>query len=148
MMNLVKWDPFNDMRSLQNRLNRFFGQDFSPRTWLDEELSMANWKPAVDIYDNDNSIVIKAELPGVESKDVEVELKDRVLTLKGERSEEKEVKEESYHRKERVFGKFQRSFTLPAEVDADKIKAEYKDGVLNIEIPKPEEIKPKKITVH
>lgn len=148
MMNLVRWNPLSETRALQNRVSRFFDNDFFPTPWFDNEMTMADWKPAVDIYDNDDSIVIKAELPGVESKNVSVELKDRVLTLKGERSHEKEVKEENYHRKERSFGKFQRSFALPAEVNADNIKADYKDGILNIEIPKPEKKKPKKITVH
>ena len=148
MMDLIRWNPSNETRALQNRIHRLFDHDFFPSLRFDDELTMVDWKPAVDIFDNDDSIIIKAELPGVESKDVEVELKDRVLTLKGERSHEKEVKEENYHRKERAFGKFQRSFTLPAEVNADKIKADYKDGILNIEIPKPEEKKPKKINVH
>jgi HSP20 family protein len=148
MMDLIRWNPLNETRALQNRITRLFDHDFFPGSWLDGELTMGNWKPAVDIYDNDDSIVIKAELPGVESKDVEVEVKDRVLTLKGERSHEKEVKEENYHRKERTFGKFQRSFTLPGDIDADKIKADYKDGILKIDIPKPEESKPKKILVH
>ena len=148
MMDIVRWKPFNEMRALQNHIDRIFHGDLSPRTWLGDELAMADWKPAVDIYEDDNNIHIKAELPGVDSKDVEVELKDHVLTLKGERSHEEEVKEESYYRKERAFGKFQRSFTLSADVDADKIKAEYKDGILKIEIPKPEEHKPKRIMVH
>jgi HSP20 family protein len=102
----------------------------------------------VDIYDNDHNIVIKAELPGVDKKDIVVHVEGRLLTLKGERSSEKEVNEDKYHCRERTYGKFERVFTLPAEVDADKITADYKDGVLKIDIPKPEEQKPKKITVH
>lgn len=148
MMDLIRWNPLNETRALQNRIHRLFDHDVFPSSWFDDELTMGNWKPAVDIYDNDDNIVIKAELPGVESKDVEVEVKDRVLTLKGERCHEKEVKEENYHRKEMAFGKFQRSFTLPGDIDADKIKADFKDGILKIDIPKPEENKPKKISVH
>lgn len=147
-MNLVKWNPWREMTDWHNRINRFFNEDFLPGTRLEDESAFNTWSPAVDIYDNDDNIVIKAELPGVDKKDVEVELKDRVLTLKGERSYENEVKEENYHRKERVFGRFHRSFMLPEGVADDKIKADFKDGVLKIEIPKPEEHKPKKISVH
>jgi HSP20 family protein len=109
---------------------------------------MGNWSPVVDVYDNGDNIVIKAELPGVDKKNIEIDLKDHVLTLKGERSYENEVKEENYYRKERAFGKFHRSFSLLADVDTEKIKADFSDGVLKIDIPKPEEKKPKQITVH
>jgi HSP20 family protein len=95
----------------------------------------------VDIYENEDSVVVKAELPGVDKKDIKVDLKDGVLTLTGERSHEKEVNEDKYYRKERAYGRFHRSFTVPAEIDPDKIKAEFKDGVLKVEIPKPEEQK-------
>ena len=147
-MNIVRWNPWRERSSLENRISRFFDDAFRPTSWLNEDFGLGNWKPVVDIYDHDDKIVIKAELPGVDKKDIEVDLKDRVLTLKGERSYENEVKEENYHRKERAFGKFHRSFTLPAGYDPEKINADYKDGVLKIEIPKPEEQKPKKITVH
>jgi len=147
-MNLVKWTPYRDMTSFHNRINRLFNEPIFPAGWLDNELRSSNWNPVVDIYEKDDTIVIKAELPGMEKKDISVDLKDDVLTLKGERSHEKEVKEENYHRKERFFGKFHRSFRLPEDMDADKIKADFKDGVLKIDIPKPEERKPKKITVH
>jgi HSP20 family protein len=109
---------------------------------------MGMWNPAVDLYEQDDHFVIKAELPGVDKKDISIDLKDRVLTLSGERSHENEAKEENYYRRERSFGKFQRAFTLPAEVDSDKIKAEFKDGLLRIEVPKPEEQKPKQVTIH
>ena len=92
--------------------------------------------------------MIKAELPGVDKKDIKIDLKDRLLTLSGERSYDNEVKEENYYRRERSYGKFQRAFTLPADVDSEKIKAEFKDGVLEIEVPKPEEKKAKQVTVH
>jgi len=114
----------------------------------DEELSTWSWRPFVDIYDNDNNIVIKAELPGIDKKDIVVDVKDRFLTLKGERSSENEVKKDKFHRRERTYGKFERVFSLPMEVDPDKIKADYKDGVLKIDIPKLEKQKPKQITVH
>jgi HSP20 family protein len=111
-------------------------------------MSKFNWNPAVDVYDTDNTVVIKAELPGIDKKDLSIDVNGRVLTLKGERSGDNEVKEEKYYRKERFHGKFERSFTLPDDTDPEKIQAEFKDGVLKIEVPKPEEKKPKQITVH
>ncbi|MBW2067221.1 MAG: Hsp20/alpha crystallin family protein [Deltaproteobacteria bacterium] len=147
-MDLVKWNPWREMDTFRDRINRFFEEPFLPSVWFGEEPFFGEWKPAVDIYDDDDKMVIKAELPGVDKKDIEVDLKDRVLTIKGERSQESETKEENYYRRERAYGKFQRSFTLPGDYDPDKVKAEYKDGVLHVEIPKLEEVKPKKITVH
>ena len=107
-----------------------------------------DWNPVVDIYDHDDKIIIKAELPGIEKEDIHVDLKSGVVTLSGERSHEKEVKEENFLHKERVYGKFSRSFSLPEGLDTDKIEADFKNGVLKIEIPKPEAKKPKKIAVH
>ena len=147
-MQLVKWNPRNELFNWPDRFNRIFEGFFSPAVFGDEWSSMWEWNPAVDVYENDNSIVIKAELPGVDKKDISIDVKGGVLTLKGERSYEKEVKEDKYYTKERSFGKFQRSFTLPTDVDPDKIDADYKDGVLKLNIPKPETHKPKKITVH
>jgi len=102
----------------------------------------------VDLYEKDDHFMIKAELPGVDKKDIKIDLQDRILTLSGERTYDNEVKEENYYRRERSYGKFQRVFTLPADVDSDKIRAEFKDGVLQIEVPKPEEKKAKQVTVH
>ncbi len=147
-MNLVRWNPMREMETLHNRINRFFDDSFFPALSLDDDTSLGSWKPVVDIYENEDTVVVKAELPGVDKKDIKVDLKDGVLTLTGERSHEKEVEKENYCRKERAFGRFHRSFTVPTEIDPDKIKAEFKDGVLTVEIPKPEEQKPKKITVH
>ena len=147
-MTLVKWTPFREMLTLQDRMNRLFnGSEFRPGHW-DDDLAMTNWHPVVDIYDSDDKIVIKAELPGMDKKDISIDLKDRVLTLKGERSLENEVKEDRYYRKERTFGKFERSFTLPMGLDSEKIKADYKDGLLKIEVNKPEKENPKQITIH
>ena len=147
-MQLVKLNPVRDMFGLRNRMNHIFADLLYPINRDEGELSMGRWNPVVDIYDNDDSVVIKAELPGIEKEDIEIDVKDRVLTLKGERSSENEVKDDNYYRRERCFGKFERAFTLPADVDPDKIKADYKDGVLKIDIPKPEEKKPRQITVH
>jgi HSP20 family protein len=148
MMNLVRWNPWKEMSVLQNRLNHLFNEPFMRSGQEDDELSLGAWYPAVDMFDNDDKIVIKAELPGMDKKDFSVDIKDRVLTLSGERNYENEAKEENYYRRERTYGKFKRAFHLPADVDADKIKADFKEGVLRVEIPKPEAQKPKQITVH
>jgi HSP20 family protein len=147
-MNIVKWYPWREMETLQDRINRLFDDSFLPRLSLHDDMGLKDWTPAVDIYEEDGKIVVKAELPGMEKKDIKVNLEDHVLTLEGERSEESEEKKENYYRKERSFGKFHRSFTLPAAVDSEKVDASFKDGVLRVEIPMPEEKKPKKIDVH
>jgi len=148
MMNLVRWNPFGEMTAMQSRIDRMFSNPYWLTGRMDDDTGMGRWNPAVDLYEKDDHFVIKAELPGVDKKDIAIDLKDRVLTLSGERSFENEVKEENYYRRERSYGKFQRAFTLPADVDSDKIKAEFKDGLLQIEVPKPEEQKPKQVTIH
>jgi HSP20 family protein len=135
------------MSTLQHRINHLFNEPFF-RSGDDDELSMGTWSPAVDMFDDDDKIVIKAELPGMDKKEISVDIDNRVLTLSGERNYDNEVKEENYYRRERSTGRFKRAFNLPADVDADQIKADFKDGVLRVEIPKPEEQKPKQITVH
>ena len=147
MMNLVRWNPWREMSTLQHRINHLFNEPFLC-SGEDDELRMGTWYPAVDMFDDDDKIVIKAELPGMNKKDISVDIENRVLTLSGERNYDNEVKEENYYRRERATGKFKRAFNLPADVDADQIKADFKDGVLRVEIPKPEEQKPKQITVH
>jgi len=148
IMNLVRWNPLREMESFHDRIHRLFDDTLFPTLTGSDELSLGNWRPVVDIYEDEEAIVVKADLPGVDKKDIKVDLKDRVLTLEGERSHENEVKKENYYCKERAFGRFHRAFTLPEGVDSDKIKAEFKDGVLKVEIPKPEEKKPKKIAVN
>ena len=130
----------------QDRLNRLFNDTFS-RVFDGEEGSSRAWAPAVDIYETDANIVLKAELPGINPNDVEVRVEDGTLYLKGQRKFEKEVKEENYHRVERSYGSFVRSFPLPNSVNADDAKAEYKDGVLALTLPKREEAKPKTIKI-
>ena len=147
-MTTVKWDPFRNVAALQDRINRIFDESFSRTADVDDDISMSAWKPSVDIYETDEAIILKAELPGIKKEDVSVEIKDNVLTLRGERVEDKEIKEGSYFRKERCFGTFSRAFNLQHRVQPDKIKAKFKDGILEIEIPKPEEEKPKQITVN
>ena len=148
MMNLVRWNPWREMNALQNRFNHLLDDSFFRPGRSDDDLSLGTWHPVVDMYDEDDRVVIKAELPGVDKKDIAVDVKDRVLTLSGERTYDNEVEEENYYRRERAYGKFQRAFSLPADVDSDKIKADFKDGLLKIEVPKPEKQKPKNITIH
>ena len=146
-MALVKWDPFRDIITLRERMDRMF-EDSLSRFRMPEEATMPTfWSPSVDIYETDENIVLKAELPGVDKKEVSVEVKDSTLILKGERKREKEVKEENYHRVERSFGTFMRSFSLPVNVKQDQVKAKFRDGVLEVTLPKAEEAKPKQVKV-
>ena len=146
-MAIVRWDPFRDVATLQDRINRIFNESFGRTRDLDEEVSLNDWSPPVDIYEAGDGIVLKVELPGVNKDDVSVEVKDNVLTLKGERLLDPKIKDEHYYRKERSFGKFNRSFSLQETIKPDLIKASFKDGVLTVAIPRPEEEKPKQITV-
>jgi HSP20 family protein len=126
--------------------DRLFREAFSP-AFGEGELSTRTWVPPVDIYENGDSLVLKAELPGINPDDVEIRVEDNTLYLKGERKFEKEVKEQNYHRVERSYGTFTRSFSLPNTIDADKVAASYKDGVLTLTMPKKEEAKPKTIKI-
>jgi len=146
-MAIVRWDPFRDVATLQDRINRIFNESFGRTRDFDEEVSLYDWSPPVDIYETGDGIVLKIELPGVNKDDVSVEVKDNVLTLKGERLLDPKIKDENYYRKERSFGKFNRSFSLQETIKPDLIKASFKDGVLTIEIPRPDEEKPKQVTV-
>jgi HSP20 family protein len=143
-MAIVRFEPF---RELQDRMNRLFSESYRGQTGEEDWALGGTWAPAVDIYEQDTNIVIKAELPGVDPKDVDIRLDNNILTIKGERKLDNEVKKENYHRVERAYGVFTRSFTLPSGVDANAIKAEYKDGVLRLTLPKREEAKPKQIQI-
>jgi HSP20 family protein len=147
-MALVKWDPFKEVTTLQERINRLFEDAFPRAREREEDLTPGAWRPAVDIYEGGNAVVLKAELPGIKKEDVSVEIKDNVLTIKGERKAESEINEEKYYRRERTYGTFSRSFNLQYTVNPDNIKARFKDGVLVIEMPKPEEEKPKQVNVN
>jgi len=145
-MAVVRWDPFRDLGMLQDRMNRLF--DDAGRTWRnDEPAATTSWSPAVDIFETEGEIVVKAELPGMDRKDITLHLENNVLSLRGERKFEKETKDENYHRIERSYGTFSRSFAIPATVDEEKIRADYKDGVLKIILPKKEQAKPKQIKI-
>jgi HSP20 family protein len=149
IMAIMRWEPFRDLLSLQERMNRLFEESArGAGRGHEEDWTMGAWAPAVDIYESGSDVVLKAELPGLDLKDVDIRIENNVLTLKGERKTDNEVKRESYHRVERSYGAFTRSFTLPSTVDTNAVKADYKDGVLRIVLPKREEAKPKQIQVN
>jgi len=148
---LTRWSAFEDfpreMRRMWREMDRMFDNFFRGGEFEEAEHALTRWSPDVDIAETDDAFVVKAELPGITKDDVKITLRDNVLTIKGEKKQEKEMKKENYHRVERCYGAFQRSFTLPATVKADKIEATYKDGVLTLTLPKVEEAKPKEIEV-
>ena len=146
-MAMVKGDPFRDLVSIQDRMNKLFEQTLSRSSRSDEAAAATTWTPPVDIYETPETIVIKAELPGVAREDVDIQIQDNALVLRGERRFAKEVKEESYLRIERAYGPFHRSFTLPATVQQDKVRAVLRDGVLELELPKADSAKSKRITI-
>jgi HSP20 family protein len=145
-MAVVKWDPFRDLLSIQDRMNTLFEQTLS-RSRAEEGIAASTWTPAVDIYETPDTVEMKAELPGLSRDDIEIQIRDNTLTLRGERRFAKEAQEENYLRIERAYGAFQRSFTLPATVQREKIRAVFRDGVLELTLPKAEEAKPKKIAI-
>ncbi|MFQ5582428.1 MAG: Hsp20/alpha crystallin family protein [Mariprofundaceae bacterium] len=142
-MTLMRWTPWQELESMQRQLGRLLD---------DSNLSIGteagHWAPSVDIRETDEALLVQAELPGIEKKDVQLEVRDGVLTISGERRYEKDLKEENVHRVERAYGKFMRSFSLPANVDADKVDAHMKNGVLEVRLPKTESAKPKAIAIH
>lgn len=144
-MALVKYNPFGDLRSIQEQMNRLLDLAWSREGG--EELREGVWQPPVDIYEDEDSVIIKAELPGVDQKDIEVKIDNSTLTLRGERKHDQSVKKENYHRIERYYGSFQRSFSLPATIDQEKVRANCDKGVLTITLPKKEEVRPKQINV-
>ena len=145
---LTRWDPFKEMNELQNRLSTFFGRTpVRGQNGQQENMTVAEWAPVVDITEDDKEYLIKAELPEVKKDAVKVTVENGVLTITGERKFEKEEKGRKYHRVERAYGNFVRSFTLPDDADANKVNAEFKDGVLKVHVAKSEAAKPKQIEV-
>jgi len=145
MAELVRWEPFRELISLREAMDRLFEESFvRPFGWL---APTAAETFAIDMYETENDIVVKAAIPGVKPEDIDVSISGDVLTIKGEVKEEREIKEENYIRKERRYGTFCRSVTLPIQVDADKAKAEYENGILTLTLPKAEAVKPKVIKV-
>jgi HSP20 family protein len=141
-MTLVRWDPFREMARMQNEINRLFDD----RAIRQEDLTAGFWPP-VDVYQDHEQIVLTCELPGMDAKEVDLQVENGVLTIRGERKLEREDKKDNYVRVERWYGTFNRAFTLPTTVDADKVKAEFKNGVLRVTLPRKEETKPKQIKV-
>lgn len=146
-MNLIKWDPFRELEDVSNRLNRIFGRSASRAESSQEMLGMADWAPSVDISETDTAYLIKGEIPGVKKEDVKVTVQDGMLTIQGERKMEKEEKGKKFHRVERSYGSFVRSFRLPDDADENKVKAEFKDGMINVTLAKSAKAKPQAINV-
>jgi HSP20 family protein len=140
---LARWEPFRDLLNFRSGIDDVFGDFFGRMTEPQPDF----WAPVVDVAENNGNIEVHAELPGMKKEDIKVTLRNNVLSISGERTQENETKEKTYHRIERFYGKFSRNIELPVEVSADKVKASYKDGVLSITMPKPESAKPKQIDV-
>ncbi len=146
-MSIVRYNPANEMVNFYNHLGNVFNDPFFKPFFSNSENEITSWNPMVDIFEEDGKIVVKADLPGVKKEDISINVENRILTLKGERVKEDEVKEDNFFRRERSFGSFQRSFTLPADIKTEDIKANFKEGILKIEIPMPEEKKAKQIEI-
>ncbi len=146
MTTITRWDPFRGLTSLHEQMSRLFDDGlFRGRG---EDSAFTTWAPAVDIYETDNELVLKADLPDLTEKDIDIRIENNMLTLRGERKFEKSVSEDNYLRVERAYGSFMRSFSLPSTVNADAIKAEHRNGVLTVRMPKREETKPKQVHVN
>ena len=145
-MGIVRYDPFRDLRSLQDEVNRLFTSNLT-RSFDDEGIARGAWSPSVDIFENKDHIVLEAELPGMNREDFELSVENNVITLRGERHFEKKDDTDNYHRVERAYGSFTRSFTLPQTVSAEGANAEYRNGVLRVTLPKREETKARRIEV-
>ena len=144
---LTRFEPFREFSTLQDRLNRLYRDSFSSEA-QDQTLATSSFAPAVDVYEDEHSITLKIEVPGIDEKDIDVRIENNTLTVHGERKIEKEEKEENYRRVERQYGSFTRTFTLPTTVDSEKVSANYDKGVLKIALPKKAEAKPKQIKVN
>jgi HSP20 family protein len=145
MNSITRWDPFHNLSTLQDQVNRLFQSSFPARS---DNSALTTWAPAVDIYETENELVLKADLPGISEKDLDVRVENNMLTVRGERKFEQQVKEDNYLRVERSYGSFSRSFSLPNTVNTEAIKAEYKNGVLQVVMPKRAESKPKQVKVN
>lgn len=149
MPNIVRFDPFEDLTRLQREVNRLFEDNTRPavRNGGPEQASLRAWSPAVDISEDGNEIVVKADLPGVKQDDIDIELTGETLTIRGERKFEDTQRKDNYVRVERAYGSFQRAFNIGVPIQADKVSASFRDGILELRLPKSEETKPKKIQV-
>ena len=145
MNSITRWEPFRNLSTLQEQVNRLFETSFKGNA---DNSALTTWAPAVDIYETENELVIKADLPEVAEKDVDVRVENNMLTIRGERKFEQNVKEDNYLRVERAYGSFSRSFSLPNTVNTEAIEANYKDGVLKVVLPKRAESKPKQVKIN
>lgn len=141
---LTRWDPFRDLIALEDRMNRLLGGPASPLTASD---ALGSWVPPVDIFEDNDRVVLRAEIPGVGKEDIDIKVENGTITLRGEKKQEKEIGEGSAYRVERFYGSFSRSFVLPTSIDAAAIKATYRDGILELILPKAETSKPRKISI-
>jgi HSP20 family protein len=146
-MAMTRFDPFRDLAVLQDRMNRLFNDTYGDRRREDDLTSRGTWTPAVDIYELDGTLVLKAELPDMRREDIDVNVENNTLTIRGERKLDNDIRQESFHRIERPYGSFLRQFSLPATVDTAKIAAEYKHGVLTVKLPVRDEAKPRSINI-
>jgi HSP20 family protein len=146
MATLSRWEPLRELAQLQDAMNLFFDERTARWPWRDTQ-ALAAWTPSVDVYEDVEGLRVTADLAGMDPKDVDIRIEDGVLSLQGERKLQKEEKQENYHRIETKYGRFSRTFTLPTSVDGEKVRAEFKNGLLNVYLPKREESKPKQIKV-
>jgi HSP20 family protein len=142
-MNLTRWDPFRELETLSTRMNQLF----PPTVRRADDVTFADWAPAVDVQESDKEYLVKADLPEIKKEDMKIAIDDGVLSMEGERKQEKEEKNKKFHKVERVYGKFVRRMALPSDVDEMKVSAEFKDGVLNVHLPKTENARPHSVDV-
>jgi HSP20 family protein len=147
-MAIIRWRPMRDFMTVQDEMNRMFDRFFSREPWEgDESMSTAEWSPTVDISENKDEYFVSAELPGMKKEDVQITYANNVLRIEGERRKEEEKQDTNYHRVERLYGKFCRTFQVPTQIQADKIAADFKNGILTVHLPKAEEAKPKEVQI-
>ena len=145
---IVRWDPFKEIGTLQERMNRIFDEVWGRRPRAEEDYLSSAWIPPVDVRETRDALEIQVEVPGIDPKEVQVAVENGVLIIKGSRNFEKATEGETYHRVERAYGSFERSFTLPTNVDPEKVKANYRHGVLHLTLTKREEAKPRSIAIN
>ncbi len=147
-MALIRWEPARELQTIQQEMNRLFGSAFDVQAGAGNGAGAGRWVPAMDLVEDGDHFVLRADLPGIDEDAVSVEVEDNVLTISGNRKSEHEDRKEGYHRIERAFGRFSRSLTLPEGIDAESIEASFKNGVLEVRVPKPEQRKPRRVAIN
>ncbi len=147
-MALIRWEPARELQTIQQELNRLFGTAFDAQAATGNGAGSSRWVPAMDLVEESDHFVLRADLPGIDEDAVSVEVEDNVLTVSGKRTSEHEDRKEGYHRIERAFGSFSRSLTLPEGIDAEGIEASFRNGVLEVRVPKPEQRKPRRVAIN